>query len=57
MAGGMPGMPGAEEAQAGAAAAGMPDFASAMAGMNPRKFSFSIFFKGSGLAANPNGLR
>merc|ERR1711937_401473 len=29
MAGGMPGMPGAEEATAGAAAAGMPDFASA----------------------------
>jgi len=35
MAGGMPGMPAAEEATAGAAAAGMPDFASAMAGMNP----------------------
>ena len=40
MAGGMPGMPGAEEAQAGAAAAGMPDFASAMAGMNPREYFF-----------------
>ena len=40
MAGGMPGMPGADEAAAGAAAAGMPDLASMMGGMNPRKFLY-----------------
>ena len=34
----MPGMPGADEAAAGAAAAGMPDLASMMGGMNPRKY-------------------
>ena len=51
MAGGMPGMPGADEAAAGAAAAGMPDLASMMGGMNPRKYQLSsilyqLYFRG-----------
>ena len=46
MAGGMPGMPGADEAAAGAAAAGMPDLASMMGGMNPRKYHLaSILYR------------
>jgi len=53
MAGGMPGMPGAEEAQAGAAAAGMPDFASAMAGMNPQAMQAGMAMAQQMMQENP----
>merc|ERR1711976_751905 len=53
MAGGMPGMPGAEEATAGAAAAGMPDFASAMAGMNPQAMQAGMAMAQQMMQENP----
>jgi small glutamine-rich tetratricopeptide repeat-containing protein alpha len=54
MAGGMPGMPGAEEAAAGAAAAGgMPDFGAAMAGMNPQAMQAGMAMAQQMMQENP----